>query len=52
MKKIYTGPLTQVVKVKAEQIICTSTMSVGDTYSGGLILSKDEEDSDSSDDLW
>ena len=54
MKKIYTAPLTEVVKVNAEQIICTSTMGVGDEYNSSTttILSKDDEDFDSSEDLW
>ena len=51
MKKTYKQPLTEVVKINAEQMICDSQLN---TYSGNpqRTLSKDDYDSDSSDDLW
>lgn len=56
MKKIYTAPLTQVVKVNAEQIICTSNYSMntevelGGGETGLQIADKDDEDF--FEDLW
>lgn len=52
MKKQYKAPLTQVVKINAEQMICDSpVMGVGGTFDGGPgdIQSKDGEDYG---DLW
>ena len=51
MKKTYIAPLTEVVKINAEQMICESVLQ---TYSGNpqKTLSKDDDDFDSSDDLW
>lgn len=56
MKKIYTAPLTQVVKINAEQVVCNSPMDVkttaitNDNVSGFTIADKDDEDF--VDDLW
>lgn len=55
MKKIYTAPLTQVVKINAEQMICDSQVDIKTTaitnknIGGFTIADKDEEDFD---DLW
>ena len=48
MKKIYTAPLTMVVKIKAEQIICSSPLPpevVGKSATGDA-LSKDDFSAD------
>ncbi len=53
MKKIYIAPLTKVVKVNAEQMICQSAKLQGTFNSGKMtIADKEEDDFDSSDDLW
>jgi len=49
MKKTYITPLTEVVKINAEQMICDSPALTG-TYSGGKVL--DKEDTDYDEDLW
>lgn len=53
MKKIYIAPLTEVVKVNAEQIVCTSeqfTLSSTKYDGSGTVL--DKEDADYDEDLW
>ncbi len=52
MKKIYMAPLTEVVKINAEQMICQSQITQGGPFSGGSgdIQGKDDEEFDS--DLW
>ena len=53
MKKTYMAPLTKVVKVNVEQMICQSPaapqMVGGNATSAAL---DKEDDFDSSDDLW
>lgn len=60
MKKIYTAPLTQVVKTKTTQIICASPVSfegnsgsatLNSATASGNALDKDY-DEDFIDDLW
>ncbi len=50
MKKIYKAPLTKVVKINAEKMICDSYIK---SYTGtpDVKLSKDN-DYDEEDDLW
>ena len=50
MKKIYMQPLTEVVKIKAEQMICDSLNS----YSGNpaIKLDKDDDYEDFDPSLW
>ena len=49
MKKIYMAPLTEVVKINAEQMICDSVanyipqINKGDTVSGDDVLEKEDE---------
>ena len=56
MKKIYKAPLTEVVKINAEQMICDSNVGVkttaitNDNVGGFTIADKDDEDF--IDDLW
>ena len=52
MKKTYIAPLTEVVKINAEQMICDSQISQGGPFGGkaGDIQSKDDYDYD--EDLW
>jgi len=54
MKKTYIAPLAEVVKVNAEQIVCTSeqfTLSSSNKYNGSATIeSKDDYDYD--EDLW
>jgi len=54
MKKTYKAPLTEVVKINAEQLICQSTEQVtlsSTKYNGSAkIESKDDYDYD--EDLW
>ena len=45
MKKQYKAPLTEVVKVNAQQLICQSP-ALGGEYGGGSILDKNEEEFD------
>ena len=46
MKKTYSTPLTEVVKINTEQMICYSPTLSG-TYSGGSVLDKyDDSDDD------
>ena len=54
MKKIYKAPLTEVVKINSEQMICQSQLGVGGSVptgqgSGTGVLNKDDEDYG---DLW
>lgn len=56
MKKIYVAPLTAVVKIKAEQMICQSgggriVRDVKTEATSGN-LDKDYDDEDVFDDLW
>ena len=56
MKKTYKAPLTEVVKVNVEQIVCASPdgydKSIGTTEkSGAVALGKDDFD-DYDEDLW
>jgi len=53
MKKTYISPLTEVVKINAEQMICDSQISQGGPFSGtaGDIQSKDDFE-DYEEDLW
>ena len=50
MKKIYMAPLTEVVKINAEQMICDSVanflpqINKGETVSGGDVLDKEEDE--------
>lgn len=48
MKKIYSTPLTEVVKINTEQLICQSLeVPIGDSVpqgESGNILGKDDED--------
>lgn len=50
MKKIYMAPLTEVVKINAEQVVCTSVENFiptikkdGEGVSGGDLLDKEDE---------
>lgn len=53
MKKIYKAPLTQVVKVNAEQMICESfALNQSKEYNSGSMTIADKEDEDFVDDLW
>ncbi len=57
MKKIYKAPLTVVVKIKSEKMICSSpegfAKSIGTTgKNGSAALDKDYDDEDAFDDLW
>ena len=62
MKKIYMQPLTEVVKIKAEQMICQSIVGVEsidglfvdneNEFSGGSVDAKDELDGVFQNDLW
>ncbi len=52
MKKTYMQPLTKVVKVNAEQMICQSMQLKGSYNSSTMTIADKEDDSDSSDDLW
>ena len=52
MKKTYMQPLTKVVKVNAEQMICQSMQLKGAYNSSTMTIADKEDDSDSSDDLW
>ena len=54
MKKTYIAPLTEVVKINAEQMICQSQVGVGGSVPGGQgsgtgVLGKDDEEYG---DLW
>ena len=60
MKKTYTAPLTEVVKVNAEQMICQSPVNnvdglagvtKGGTWAGGTVDDKDF-DGEVTDELW
>ena len=57
MKKIYTAPLTEVVKINAEQMICDSDVHIkataitDDNKAGFTIADKDDYDDDCGD-LW
>ena len=58
MKKIYTAPQTQVVKIKAENLICSSPegynsnmADIQSAKSGSAALDKDY-DEDFIDELW
>lgn len=51
MKKTYIAPLTEVVKINAEQMICDSPALSNNVYqAGGKVL--DKEDADYDEDLW
>lgn len=52
MKKTYMQPLTKVVKVNAEQMICQSAKLQGTFNSSKMTIADKEDDSDSSDELW
>ena len=56
MKKIYSAPLTEVVKINAEQVVCSSekvTLSSTKYNGSSDIQSKDDEDYDDFDSsLW
>ena len=49
MKKQYNKPVTEVVKVNAQQLICQSP-ALGGNYGGGSILDKNGEEYDNN--LW
>ena len=51
MKKTYSTPLTEVVKINIEQMICQSPILGGTYTSGGKVLDKDDYENDDSD-LW
>ena len=52
MKKEYTAPRTEVVKINAEQMICESAKLQGTFNSKTMTIADKEDDFDSSDDLW
>lgn len=53
MKKTYIAPLTAVVKINAEQMICDSQVRIsGAKYNGTATIESKDDDFDSSDDLW
>ncbi len=57
MKKTYMQPLTLVVKINAEQMICESNVSQRSTEitndnKGGFTKADKYDDFDFSDDLW
>ena len=54
MKKIYKAPLTKVVKIKSEKMICQSIELQGTYNSETMTIgSKDDyDDEDVFDDLW
>ena len=56
MKKTYKAPLTEVVKINAEQVVCASvqmTLSSNNYDGAAAIQSKDDEDYDDFDpSLW
>ena len=60
MKKVYIQPLTEVVKINAEQLICQSIVSLGGDsgvsqggeYTGDPIYPDSKEDFINVDDLW
>ena len=57
MKKIYVAPLTEVVKVKSEQMICASPDGYNKAFgttnvSGNVALDKEDFDEDVVDELW
>ncbi|MBP5377245.1 MAG: hypothetical protein J6Y41_04720 [Bacteroidaceae bacterium] len=49
MKKIYMAPLTEVVKINAEQVVCTSVenfipqVNKSGSVDGGDVLDKEDE---------
>ena len=54
MKKTYMQPLTKVVKVNAEQMICASTNLYNATYNSSTMTIADKEDDfeDFDESLW
>ncbi len=52
MKKTYIAPLTEVVKINAEQMICDSQISQGGPFSGGSGDIQSKKDYDYDEDLW
>lgn len=57
MKKIYTAPHTQVVKINAEQMICDSDVhikatAITDDNKAGFTIADKDYDEDFGDDLW
>ena len=52
MKKTYTAPLTKVVKINVEQMICDSQVRIGSKYNGSATIESKDDDFNSSDDLW
>ena len=43
MKKTYSTPLTEVVKINIEQMICQSPTLGGEYQTGGTVLDKDDD---------
>ena len=59
MKKIYMAPLTEVVKINAEMLICASpdgytkeVAGIENAKSGSFALDKDDDYDDDFGDLW
>jgi len=54
MKKTYIAPLAEVVKVNAEQIVCTSEQFTlkGDSKYNGTATIESKDDVDYDEDLW
>ena len=55
MKKTYKAPLTEVVKINTEQMICQSSFSLSttDTYNKSTMTISDKDDyEDAEEGLW
>ena len=52
MKKTYIAPLTEVVKINAEQMICESIQQKGDYNSTTMTIAGKDDFDDFDEDLW